>query len=98
MATRGTVKDLQRLIAKLDAAYNSAQMQLEATRLRRADVLAVQDAAVSDAERTVDEAVAAMVSEIGPELAGNLLGRDVSEIRRLMKRQRLSNDSTGGVS
>ena len=93
MVTRDTVKDLQRLIAKLDAAHDVAQTQLQAARRCRAEVLAAQDAAVSDAERSVDEAAVAMAVEVGPELAGNLLGRDVSEMRRLMKRQRSTSDS-----
>lgn len=87
MATRDTVKDLQRLIARLDAAHNAAQMRLDAACQRRAEVLAAQDKLVAAAERSVDEAAAAMAAEVGPELAGTLLGRDVAEMRRLMKRQ-----------
>jgi hypothetical protein len=88
MATRDTVKDYQRRIAKLDGAHTAAQLQLEAARRRRADLLAAQDKLVADAERTVDEAAVAMAAEVGPELAANLLDRDVSQMRRLLKRQK----------
>lgn len=88
MATRDTVKDYQRRLAKLDGAHSSAQLQLVAARRRRAEVLAAQDKLVADAERTVDEAAVAMAAEVGPELAANLLDRDVSQMRRLMKRQK----------
>jgi hypothetical protein len=88
MATRDTVKDVQRQIAKLDAAHNAAQVQLEVARQRRAEVLAAQDDLVARAERAVDQAAAAMAVEVGPELAASLLDRDVLEMRRLLKRQR----------
>jgi hypothetical protein len=87
MATRDTVRDCQRRIAKLDAAHNAAQVQLEAARRRRAELLAAQDKVVADAERAVDQAAATLAVEVGPELAANLLDLNVQEMRRLMKRQ-----------
>ena len=88
MATRTTVKDYQRLIARLDAGHGRAQAQLAAARQRRAEVLAEQDRLVREAEAAVDEAVADMAVEVGADLAASLLERDVSEVRRLAKRRR----------
>ena len=88
MATRTTVRDYQRLIARLDAGHGRAQAQLAAARQKRSEVIAEQDRLVRDAEAAVDEAVAAMAVEVGAELAASLLERDVSEVRRLAKRRR----------
>lgn len=88
MATRTTVKDYQRLIARLDAGHGRAQAQLAAARQKRSEVLVEQDRLVREAEAAVDEAVAAMAVEVGAEMAASLLERDVSEVRRLAKRRR----------
>lgn len=88
MATRTTVKDYQRLIARLDASHRRAQAQLAAARQKRSEVLSEQDRLVQEAEVAVDDAVAAMAVEVGAELAASLLERDVSEVRRLAKRRR----------
>lgn len=88
MAIRERVKDYQRRIARLDAAHTAAQAHLDAAHHRRAEVIAVQDEIVADAQRAVDEAAVAMAVEMGPELAASLLGRDLAELRRLVNRQK----------
>jgi hypothetical protein len=87
MAARDTIRDCQRRIAQLDAAHGRALAQLALAQQKRVEVLAAQDALVADAKRAVDEALVAMATEVGPDLAAYLLDRDLPEVRRLMKRR-----------
>jgi hypothetical protein len=87
MAARDTIRDCQRRIAQLDAAHGRALGHLAAAQQKRTEVLAAQDALVADAKRGVDEALVAMATEVGPDLAAYLLDRDLLEVRRLMKRR-----------
>lgn len=88
LTTRDTVRDCQRRLARLDAVHTRAKGQLEAARQKRSEMLAAQDEQVSDAQQEVDMAVVAMASEVGAELAAKLIGLKVSEVRRLLKRQK----------
>ena len=83
-------RQLDQLQADLPEADCGRATHLDTVRRRRAEILVAHGGLAAAAERAVDEAAAAMAAEVGPELAANLLGRDVSEIRRLMKRQRPS--------
>ena len=84
-AIRLSVKEVQKLLAQLDAAHTKAHDRLEATVARRREVLTEQDQLVAAAETGVHDAVAAMAAGVGPGLAATLLGLDVVEVRRLAK-------------
>jgi hypothetical protein len=86
MAARDTIRDCQRRIARLDAAHGRAVAQLATAQQKRVEVLAAQDALVAAAKQAVDEALVAMATEVGPDLAAHLLDRELREVRRLMKR------------
>jgi hypothetical protein len=85
MATRSSVKEIQKLLAQLDAAHTRALSQLESTVARRREILVQQDQLVASAETGVHCAVGAMAAGVGQELAATLLGLDVAEVRRLAK-------------
>jgi hypothetical protein len=85
MAVRDTVRDTQRRIAALDAGHRRAVDQLERACARRAEALSEQDRLVGSAQGGVDQAVAEMAEAIGPELAAELLGLKVPEVRRIAK-------------
>jgi hypothetical protein len=85
VATRSSVKEIQKLLAQLDAAHTRALGRLEATVAKRSEILVEQDQLVASAETGVHGAVAAMAAGVGQELAATLLGLDVVEVRRRAK-------------
>jgi len=85
MSLRPEVRDAQRTLASLDAAHGRAVTRLEQALARRAEVLADQDRKVAAAQAAVDHAVVALAAEVSAERAANLLDRDVTEVRRLLK-------------
>lgn len=93
MPARDKIREYQRRIARLDATHGQARARLAVAQQKRSEALAAQDGLVSKAERAVDDAVVAMVTEVGPELAAKLLGLEVSQVRRLAKRQKSLNPS-----
>lgn len=86
MAAPDDLKTYQRRIAQLDAAYRRAQGRLADQRHKRADLIAARDQLVTQAQHAVEQTVATMAAEIGPELTAHLTGCDARDVRRLLKR------------
>lgn len=87
MSIRNAIKDYQRRLADLDAAHGRAQSRLEAARRRRDALVAEQDRLVAEAERAVEDSVADMAAEVGPELAAKLVDRKPVQVRHLLKQR-----------
>jgi hypothetical protein len=68
--------------AKAVAAYGAAEAKLEATVVRRADVLAAQDELVRDAESDLAESAARLVEVSGFDRALLILGTAKGVLRR----------------
>lgn len=86
MSVRSAVRDAQRQLAVLDAAYARARDRLEKASARRAEAIAEHDQAVSDAKVGIERAVADMVAAIGPAMTAELLGLEIVEVRRMTRR------------
>ena len=82
MPTRPEVRDAQRTIASLDAAYSRAEAAHGLALNRRAEVIAEQDQLVDRARSATERAVAEMAHQLSPELTAHLLGLDLSSVRR----------------
>lgn len=87
MPLPASVRTTQRRIATLHAAYRRALAGLEAATDRRAEVLAEADAHVDVARRRVDQALAVMARQLSVPLAAELVGRPVTEVRRITRIQ-----------
>jgi hypothetical protein len=94
MSVRETVRDAQRRLAELDAAYARAVAKLDRASARRDEVLAEQDRLVAITQDEVDRTVSAMAEAVGVQLTAGVLGLDPAEVRRLFKSAR----STSGSS
>lgn len=86
MAAPEHIKTYQRRLAQLNTAYQRAQHRLADQQQKRTTLIVAQDQLVSAAQLAVEEAVAKMASEIGPELAAHLTGSHVRDVRRILKR------------
>jgi len=85
MPVRPEVREAQRTIAALDAAHRHAANRLEDALARRAEVVAEQGQLVAMARADLDRAVAAMANQVSAELAAQLLGLELADVRRLAK-------------
>jgi hypothetical protein len=82
MPVRGNVREAQRRLAALDAAYNTAVVRRDRAVEQRTRLVAEQDALVRVREVDVEQAVGAMAVEVGVGLTSQLLGVDVALVRR----------------
>ena len=87
MPVRSAVRDAQRQLAVLDAAYARSRDRLERACARRAVVAAEHDHVVSNARAAVEAAVADMVVAVGPAMAAELLGLELVDVRRVARRR-----------
>jgi hypothetical protein len=85
MPVRSEVRQAQRTIASLDAAHRQAAGRLDQALARRAEAIAEQDHLVSMAKGALDRAVADMANGVSAELAAQLFGLGLAEVRRLAK-------------
>ena len=85
MPVRPEVREAQRLLAALDAAHAHAAERLAQAVERRAEVLAEQDRLVAAAQEALEQAVADMANQVSAELAAQLCGFELAEVRRLAK-------------
>ena len=85
MPVRPEVREAQRLLAALDAAHVHAAGRLAQALARRAEVLAEQDRLVASAQEALERAVADMAKQVSAELAAQLCGFELAEVRRLAK-------------
>lgn len=92
MPVRSAIREAQRTLATLDAAYARAVAKHERASAARERAIAEQDRLVELAAREVEGAVAAMVSAIGVEMTANVLGIDVGEARRAVRTKRRAVD------
>lgn len=97
MKVRNAIRDYQRRLAELDAGYSRARDRLTAAQAKRTKILEEQDQLVAAAQREVDEAVAAMAQEAGPDLTASLLDMELTLVRRLVKESRSGADRTDTV-
>jgi hypothetical protein len=91
------VRDAQRTLAVLDAAYTRAIARLSRSSARRAEVMVEQDRLVEIAKGEVERTVATMAAEIGSDLTATLLGLDASAVRRLAKGRKPAGDVRRGT-
>jgi hypothetical protein len=96
MPVRPGVREAQRTIAALDAAHAHAAGRLDQALARRAEVLAEQDRLVALARAAVGQAVADMANQVSAELAAQLLGLGLAEVRRLAKAHPLGATAANG--
>lgn len=82
MPVRPEVRDTQRTLAALDAAHAKAVTVLERAVERRKAAVAAHDRRVAAAQAGVDQTVAAMADQVSVELTAQLLGMDVTAVRR----------------
>jgi hypothetical protein len=94
MSVRETVRDAQRRLAELDAAYARAVAKLDRASVRRAEVLAEQNRLVAITQEEVDRTVRGMAEAVGVQLTAGVLGLDPGEVRRLLKATRPMCDSS----
>ena len=85
MPVRSEVREAQRLLAALDAAHAHATRRLAQAVGRRAEVPADQDRLVAAAQGALERAVADMANQVSAELAAQLCGFELAEVRRLAK-------------
>lgn len=85
MTVREAVREAQRRLAALDAAYRKATSRLERATTHRAEVAAEEDRKVAAATSAVEAAVAAMAEAVGVELTAGLCAMDPAEVRRYAK-------------
>ena len=85
MPVRPEVREAQRTIAALDAAHRNATTRLDQVLARRAEVLAEQDRLAASAQAAVERSVAEMANQLSAELAAQLLGLELIEVRRIAK-------------
>jgi hypothetical protein len=85
MPVRSEVRQAQRTIASLDAAHRQAAGRLDQALAHRAEAIAEQDHLVSMAQGALDRAVADMANGVSAELAAQLFGLGLAEVRRLAK-------------
>jgi hypothetical protein len=85
MPVRSEVRQAQRTIASLDAAHRQAAGRLDQALARRAEAIGEQDHLVSLAQGALDRAVADMANGVSAELAAQLFGLGLAEVRRVAK-------------
>jgi hypothetical protein len=83
--TKGAVRDYQRRMAQLGAAYAKAHARLETARAKRAAVLAKQDGLVAAAEDAVHRSVMDLAVTFGPGMAADVVGLEPGEVRRIIR-------------
>ena len=83
--TKSAVREYQLRLSSLASSHQKSVLQFEAAQAKRTNILCLQNELVKKAELAVNKAVAEMALGVGPELTANVLGLDLSEVRRLMK-------------
>ncbi len=85
ITAKATVREYQLRLSELAGKHQRAIARLEATKARREKILDIQNKLVDMAEHEVNQAVVGMALGVGPDLTANILGRDLNEIRRILK-------------
>lgn len=85
MSSSDKVRAYQKALAKHVHDHSRAVAKLDDVMARRAELIALQDAAVDAARVGVERAVTEMARSLGPELTADLLDLDAAEVRRMLK-------------
>jgi len=85
LAARERLRDHHAAAAKAVAAHSASLARLDAAISRRAEVVAGQDALVATASAELAAAVAAVAQVMGVDIAADVLGLSIAEVRRMTK-------------
>jgi len=85
LAARERLRDHHAAAAKAVAAHSASLARLDAAISRRAEVVAGQDALVATASAELAAAVAAVAQVMGVDIAADVLGFSIAEVRRMTK-------------
>ena len=85
MASNETIRGYQRALALHVVRHAKANLRLEKTIARRAEVVAAQDLEVNAARIGLEQATIEMAQALGPELTSTVVGVELTEVRRLVR-------------